>query len=83
MPYNINVIDMEEKLKELINSVRPFLVMDGGDIEFVKYEDHYLYIRLSGNCVHCLYQDNTINDGLFEVFKAEVPELEGIINVNL
>ena len=39
---------MEEKLKDMIDQIRPFLVMDGGDIEFVKYEDNYLYIKLSG-----------------------------------
>ena len=32
---------MEEKLKDMIDQIRPFLVMDGGDIEFVKYEDNY------------------------------------------
>ena len=74
---------MEEKLKEMIDQIRPFLVMDGGDIEFVKYEDNYLYIKLSGACQNCMYQDNTINDGIFEFFKAGVPELEGVININL
>ena len=74
---------MEEKLKDMIDQIRPFLVMDCGDIEFVKYEDNYLYIKLSGACQNCMYQDNTINDGIFEFFKAEVPELEGVININL
>ena len=71
---------MEEKLKDMIDQIRPFLVMDGGDIE---YEDNYLYIKLSGACQNCMYQDNTINDGIFEFFKVEVPELEGVININL
>ena len=74
---------MEEKLKDMIDQIRPFLVMDGGDIEFVKYEDNYLYIKLSGACQNCMYQDNTINDGIFEFFKVEVPEVEGVININL
>lgn len=74
---------MEEKLKEMIEQMRPYLIMDGGDIEYVKYEDNYLYVKLSGSCLHCMYQDNTINDFIFEYFKAEVPELAGIINVNL
>ena len=74
---------MEEKLKEMIEQMRPYLIMDGGDIEYVKYEDNYLYVKLSGSCLHCMYQDNTINDFIFEYFKKEVPELAGIINVNL
>lgn len=74
---------MEEKLKSLIDDIRPYLIMDGGDIEFVKYEDGYLYVKLSGSCQNCIYQDNTINDTLLDFFKETVPELKGIINVDL
>ena len=74
---------MEDKLKDMIDQIRPFLIMDGGDIEFVKYEDNFLYIKLSGTCKNCIYQDNTINDGIFECFKTEVPELQWVININL
>jgi len=77
---------MDEKIKEiqkLIDEIRPYLNMDGGDLEFVKYEDNFLYIRLTGACQSCMFQDNTVNDNLFEYFKKSIPELEGIINVNL
>lgn len=77
------VMYMEEKLKSLIDDIRPYLIMDGGDIEFVKYEDGYLFIKLSGSCQNCIYQDNTINDTLLEFFKETVPDLKGIINVDL
>lgn len=74
---------MEDKIKELIDHMRPYLNMDGGDIEFIKYEDHYVYIKLTGACTNCLLQDNTINDGLLTYFQSEIPEIEGIINVPL
>lgn len=74
---------MEEKIIDMIDKMRPYLNMDGGDIEFIKYEDHYVYIKLSGSCVNCMYQDNTINEGLLQMFKSEIPEIEGIINVDL
>lgn len=74
---------MEDKIKELIEHMRPYLNMDGGDMEFIKYEDHYVYIHLTGACMNCLYQDNTINDNLLEYFKEEIPEIEGIVNVPL
>ena len=57
--------------------------MDGGDIEFVKYEENYVYIKLSGNCTNCLLQDETINDGLLCMFQEEMPEIKGIINLPL
>lgn len=74
---------MEEKIIEIIKQIRPYLNMDGGDIEFVKYEENYVYIKLSGNCTNCLLQDETINDGLLCMFQEEMPEIKGIINLPL
>lgn len=76
-------MDIEEKIKEMINQIRPYLNMDGGDIEYIKYEDNYVYIRLVGACAGCLMQDNTINDGMLMMFQEEIPEVKGIINVPL
>ena len=74
---------MEDKIKELIEKMRPYLNMDGGDIEYIKYEDGYIYIHLYGACEDCLYQDDTINDSLLSFFKDEIPEVKGVINVKL
>lgn len=68
---------------ELIEKMRPYINMDGGDIEFIKYEDNYVYIKLSGACVDCMFQDNTVNEGLLDFFKSEIPEVEGVINVGI
>lgn len=76
-------MNMNEKIIEIIEKIRPYINMDGGDIEFLKYEDSYVYIRLLGACTNCLLQDNTINDGLVMMFKEEIPEIEGVINVPL
>ena len=70
-------------IKEIIEELRPYLNMDGGDIEFVKYEDNFLYIKLTGSCQHCMFQENTINEGILEYFKEKMPEIEGVINVSI
>ena len=72
-----------DKIKEVIDMLRPYINGDGGDLEFVKYEDKYVYIKLSGACAHCGYQDLTIKDGIEEMLKSEIPEIEGVINVEL
>ena len=74
---------MKEKILNLIEKIRPYLNMDGGDIEYIKYEDGYIYIKLIGACSDCMYQDSTINDSLLDFFKNEIPEIKGIINVNI
>lgn len=74
---------MEEKIKELIDDLRIYLNIDGGDIEFIKYEDNILYVKLIGNCAHCMLQDQTLNENLLQTIKEEVPEIKEIINVEL
>lgn len=77
---------MEEtikKINEVLDQIRPYLNMEGGDIEFVKYEDNYVYIKLLGMCQGCAFADQTIENGLFETIKSEIPEVKGIINVPL
>ncbi len=74
---------MEEKIKEMIEQMRPYINMDGGDITFIKYEDKYVYVRLSGACSDCIGIDITLNNNLLSYFQSEIPEIEGVINVNL
>jgi Fe-S cluster biogenesis protein NfuA len=74
---------MEEKIKNLIEEIRPYLNMDGGDIEFIKYEDKYVYVKLRGNCSVCMDQDFTLKNYILDMLKNEVDEIEGIINVDL
>ena len=74
---------MEEKIIELIDNIRPYLNMDGGDIEFIKYEDGYVFIKLMGACANCLGQDYTIKKGIEEMLKSELPEIKGVINIEL
>lgn len=72
-----------ELIKEVINDIKPYLNNDGGDIEFIKYEDNYVYVKLFGACSHCGYQDFTLNNGILELIKEKVPEVTGIINVEI
>ncbi len=74
---------MEEKIKSILEELRPYLNMDGGDIEFVKYEDHYVYVKLKGHCVDCLGQDFTLKNYILNMLQSEVEEIEGVINVDL
>ncbi len=72
-----------EKIKELLDTIRPYLYMDGGDVEYVDYKDHIVYVRLTGACQACLFSDDTIKNGLYETLKADIPEIEGVINVTI
>ncbi|MCH5167681.1 MAG: NifU family protein [Erysipelotrichales bacterium] len=73
----------ETKIIETINQLRPYLNSDGGDIEYIKYEDNYVFVKLYGACAACMYKDYTIQDNIYEAIKEIVPECKGIINVEL
>ena len=72
-----------DKIIEVINQLGPFLNSEGGDIEFIKYDDGFVYVKLYGACMMCEYKDFTIQDNIFEAIKAEVPNVKGVINVEL
>ena len=73
----------EEEIINIINDLRFYLNADGGDIEFIKYEDDYIYVRLYGACSHCGYQDATLNDNILLVIQEKYPDVKGIINVEI
>lgn len=71
----------EKKIKEVIDSLRPFLINDGGDIEFLKYENNIVYIKMNGACANCDMIDVTIKDGIECAIKEEVSEVKEVISV--
>lgn len=73
----------EEIIIEIIKNIRPYLNNDGGDIEFIKYEDKHVFVKLYGACSHCGLQDHTLNEGILELIKEKVPEVISIINVDI
>lgn len=75
-------MDIIEKINNVLDEIRPFLINDGGDIEFVKYEDNMVYVKMHGACKDCELIDMTIKDGILEAIKLEVPEVIDVINVD-
>ncbi len=71
----------EEKIIEIINKLRPFLISDGGNIEFVKYDDNIVYIKMLGACAGCDLIDLTLKDGIENAIKEEVSSVKGVVNV--
>jgi len=73
--------ETEKKIKDLIERMRPFLINDGGDIEFVEYTDNVVYIRLKGACQNCSMIDVTLKDGIEEMLVTEIPEIKSVVNL--
>lgn len=76
-----NNLSAEEKIVEIIDHLRPFLINDGGNIEFVKYENNIVYIKMTGACSNCNMLDITLKDGIEAAIKSEVSEVKEVINI--
>ncbi len=70
--------EIELKIISIIDRIRPFIVSDGGNIEFVKYADNIVYIDLTGACKDCSMIDVTLKDGIEEIITNEIPEVKEV-----
>lgn len=72
----------EERLRSVIDKVRPFIQMDGGDIELIAVEDKNALVRLSGACVGCPQSSYTLKMGVEQAIRREVPDFGELIQID-
>lgn len=77
----MNNEDLNQKIKLIIDKINPYIISDGGNLEFIKYEDKTVYVKLSGACADCGMLDITLKDGIEQLIKNEIPEVENVINI--
>ncbi len=70
------------KIVVLIDKLKPFLINDGGNLEFVKYEDNIVYVRMLGACKDCDMMDITLKEGIEEIIISEIPEVKQVVNID-
>ena len=71
-----------KKINDVLDELRPFLINDGGNIEFVKFEDGKVYVEMQGACAGCELIDLTLKNGVEEAIKAEIPEVKEVVNIS-
>tara|TARA_B110000211_G_C13931907_1_gene487562 strand:- start:443 stop:670 length:228 start_codon:yes stop_codon:yes gene_type:complete len=68
-----------EKIEVALQSIRPYLQKDGGDVEFVELtKDKIVKVRLLGACVDCDMSAMTLKAGIEESIKSAVPEVVSV-----
>jgi Fe-S cluster biogenesis protein NfuA len=77
----INMVD-KERVKKVLDKIRPQLQMDGGDVELLDVsDDGIVKVRLQGHCVGCAYAQQTLKLGIEKAIKQFVPEVKQVVQV--
>lgn len=73
---------MRERVAETLETIRPFLQRDGGDVELVDVsDDGVVQVRLTGACNGCPMAQMTLSEGIERELKAQIPELKRVVAV--
>ncbi len=70
--------DVVERINKTINKIRPYIQADGGDVEFVKFEDGVVTVKMLGACAGCMAIDATLTEGIQAILIDEVPEVREV-----
>ncbi len=69
------------EIKEVVELIRPYINRDGGDIEFVKFEDGIVFVKLKGACVGCAGFEDTLSELVEDTMLERVPGVIGVEHV--
>jgi Fe-S cluster biogenesis protein NfuA len=69
---------MKEKILEVLDEIRPALQADGGDVEFIDYNDGIVHVRMQGACGSCPMSLMTLKQGIEARMKAKIPEVKAV-----
>lgn len=71
--------ELEGKVKNVIEQIRPYLQADGGDISFVNLtEDNVVNVELIGACGSCPFSRMTLKNGVESAVKKALPEIKAV-----
>ena len=70
--------NVEKNIQKALDKVRPQLQADGGDVEFVTFENGTVKVRLQGHCAGCPMSMMTLKQGIEAFLKKEVPEVKKV-----
>lgn len=74
--------ETEKKIINIIDKIRPFLISDGGNIEYIKFENGIVYVKMMGHCSNCPMLDITLKESIELAITSEIPEVIEVKNIS-
>ena len=75
------VDEMKEEVEEVLETLRPQLMQDGGNVELVDIDDGVVKLRLVGSCSSCSSSTMTLKMGIERALKKAIPMVRCIESV--
>ena len=72
---------MKERIEKALDKIRPSLMADGGNVEFVEVEGDLVKVKLTGACAGCPMSQMTLKMGIERILKKEIPEIKEVVAV--
>ena len=73
---------VEQKVKNALAQIRPYLQQDGGDVEYVDMTaEGVVIVRLTGHCGSCPHAMATLKQGIESALKKVIPEVKAVEKV--
>ena len=69
---------MSAAIENALQEIRPYIAQHLGDIEFVKFENGTVYVKMLGACTHCPLSQMTLKAGVEELLKERVEGVERV-----
>ncbi len=74
---------MQERIKKALDTIRPYLKADGGDVELIEVTaDGIVRVKLVGACSSCPMSQMTLRAGVERALIREVPGIRRVEAVN-
>ncbi len=67
-----------ERVEEVLDTLRPYLQSDGGDVKVVEIEGDVLKVKLLGSCESCNMNTMTMKAGLEQTIIKSIPEIKKV-----
>ena len=76
--HGLYPVPLEQRVREALDSVRPYMESHGGSVELLSVQDGVATIRLDGHCSGCAASSSTLELGIRQALEASAPDLQGL-----
>ena len=75
--------ELQNRIEKALDTIRPYLMADGGNVRILQIEDEPLRLELLGACGSCPMSTMTLKAGVEEAITRAVPEIKKVEAINI